>query len=52
LDDKLTKLASFISSSSLFAGLAVEDQNLLRQQRGVMGEYSAILSNRIARFAS
>jgi len=52
LDEKLTKLTSFISSSPIFSGLDPVDQDLLRDQRGTMNSYSEILAQRIARFAS
>lgn len=50
LGEKLTKLSAFISGSEAFRTLDIEDQQLLREQRDVMTEYSDILGKRIARF--
>jgi hypothetical protein len=49
--DRLTKLTAFISGNDAFKSLAAEDQDLLRRQRDIMGDYLEILGMRIARFA-
>jgi hypothetical protein len=52
LDDKLTKLIAFITSSPVFESLDLTDQGLLCDQQGAMTDYSAVLEERIARFVS
>jgi hypothetical protein len=49
LDDKLNKLAAFLQGG-IFAALAAEDRELLKQQAHHMKEYSVILAKRIANF--
>lgn len=49
LDEKLGKLASFLATP-IFIGLQADEQKRLIRQHGVMLEYSAILSERIAAF--
>lgn len=49
LDGKLAKLNIFLGDP-VFEGLPLKDQELLKQQSGVMQAYSNILANRIARF--
>lgn len=50
LEDRLTKLTSFISTSHLFPALPKAEQKRLLRQLKVMQEYSEILSERIAAF--
>ncbi|HBY5949273.1 hypothetical protein REV13_10725 [Klebsiella pneumoniae] len=50
LQDKSTKLAEFIKSSPIFAGLDGNQQGLLKAQLGAMQAYSEILILRIAAF--
>lgn len=50
LDEKATKLSTFIGTSEGFASLVVEEQLLLREQAEIMWEYSEVLGKRIARF--
>jgi hypothetical protein len=50
LRERLLKLAAFISVGDTFEKLDPKDQNLMRLQRDVMGEYLDILGQRIARF--
>lgn len=49
LDGKLERLDRFMASSA-FDALAIEDRNLLTEQRAVMAAYSGVLERRIARF--
>ena len=49
LDEKLQKLLTFHGSAT-FAGLPDAEQDRLIRQSVVMGEYSAILGERIAAF--
>lgn len=51
LDEKLIKLVQFISTSPVFAGLNLMEQNLLREQRDAMMRYSEVLEARIAWFS-
>lgn len=51
LRERLTKLTAFISGNDTFQKLDPKDQNLMRLQRDVMGEYLDILGQRVARFA-
>lgn len=50
LSEKSTKLDSFIKSSSLYSGLAADQQGLLKAQLGAMQAYGEILALRIASF--
>ncbi|WP_408884304.1 crAss001_48 related protein, partial [Klebsiella pneumoniae] len=50
LQDKSTKLAEFIKSSPIFAGLDGNQQGLLKAQLGAMQAYGEILILRIAAF--
>ena len=50
LDDKLTKLMSFIEESPVYAGLPKDEQNRLRMQAIFMRGYSDVLAERIAAF--
>lgn len=52
LDEKLANLGDFIDGNPVFAGLSVSEQSDLKAQRVAMESYSAILSDRIARFGS
>lgn len=52
LNEKRSKLITFIQASPVFAGLDPHDQNLLRHQLGAMNTYSEILTARIARFTA
>lgn len=49
--ERLTKLTAFISRDEIFKSLDAEDQDLLRRQRNLMGDYLDVLGERIARFA-
>jgi len=49
LREKLKKLEAFVASD-VFAGMAREDQSLLRKQHGYMANYLDILERRIVRF--
>lgn len=49
LDDKLSKLSTFLSSV-VFASLPEAEQSRLRNQARFMDGYSAILAERIAAF--
>ncbi|KGA24913.1 hypothetical protein AO825_08295 [Pectobacterium brasiliense] len=50
LEDKITKLNSFIAQSPIFAGLDATQQGLLMAQVGAMSSYLEILNLRIASF--
>jgi hypothetical protein len=50
LDDKISKLGDFISSSSIFQSLPSEEKERLVRQKSCMGEYSEILGERISAF--
>lgn len=50
LQEKATKLAEFIKSSPIFAGLDGTQQGLLKAQLGAMQSYGEILALRIAAF--
>lgn len=50
LDEKVVKLAQFISNTAALEKLPDEDGNLLRVQLYTMREYSEILARRIERF--
>lgn len=50
LDDRLSKLTTFIESSPIFAQLPIDEQERLRAQAAVMTDYSRILASRIAAF--
>lgn len=52
LDRRLVKLRAFIDGPDTYAQLPTEDRKLLWQQWQAMLEYSDILGQRIARFAS
>jgi hypothetical protein len=51
LDEKLVKLAAFISASPIFEKMDPVDKALMRDQRDAMLQYSEALDARIARFA-
>lgn len=48
LEDRLVKLAKFMDLGDTFSELAVEEQSRLVRQRHAMGEYLAVLNERIA----
>ncbi|HAS8353333.1 TPA: hypothetical protein I7721_19805 [Vibrio vulnificus] len=50
LEDKVTKLNTFIASSSVFTDLDATQQGLLMAQVGAMNSYLEILNLRIASF--
>ena len=50
LDEKYNALTPFIGSSPIYAGLPAEEQERLTRQHRIMGEYSAVLGERIAAF--
>lgn len=50
LDEKIVKLAEFISGNASFDVLPTEERGLLRAQRDTMLDYSDILKQRIDRF--
>ena len=50
LDEKYNKLTPFIGSSDVFATLPADEQERLTRQHRLMGEYSAVLGERIAAF--
>jgi len=50
LQDKATKLAEFIKSSPIFAGLDDTQQGLLKAQLSAMQAYGEILALRIGSF--
>ncbi len=50
LDDKLTKLHAFFTATPTFESLDSAEQSRLRRQAELMGQYSAILGERIAAF--
>lgn len=50
LDARATILSEHIGSSPVFSKLALEDQELLREQNDIMWKYSEILAKRISRF--
>lgn len=50
LDDKATKLSSFIGTNPMFESLDAAEQERMREQCEVMWQYSEILKARIAAF--
>jgi len=50
LREKLTKLTAFICKGEAFTSLDLENQQLLRRQRDLMGEYLDVLGERIKLF--
>ena len=50
LDDKLTKLMSFIEGNTVYAGLPEDEQKRLKEQAIFMRGYSDVLAERIAAF--
>lgn len=52
LDDKLSKLKSFIDGNAIFAGLPDDEKKRLVRQHSCMTEYSSILGERIAAFTA
>jgi len=50
LDDKLTKLMSFIDGNPVYAELPEDEQKRLKEQAIFMRGYSDVLAERIAAF--
>lgn len=50
LDEKLTKLMSFIDGNPVYAGLPKDEQSRLKMQAIFMRGYSDVLAERIAAF--
>lgn len=48
LEEKITKLDSFITGSDDFDSIEVDEQDRLRRQLAAMKDYSAVLGERIA----
>lgn len=51
LDEKLSKLKTFIDGNPTFNTMEVTDRHLLVQQVHVMEQYSSVLAQRILRFS-
>lgn len=50
LADRLAKLTTFIASNPLFCSLPYDEQGRMKIQRFIMGEYKAVLEDRIDNF--
>lgn len=50
LNDKLSKLGAFITSSPIFSKLNKAEQERLKRQQGLMAGYSEVLDERIEAF--
>ena len=50
LADRRNKLCAFIDNSPIFKSIPADEQERLKRQMRIMGEYVAVLSERIAEF--